>query len=220
MRRLAHPVLELRLMRVRSFAVSVWAGTLFRFGIGALPFLLPMTLQLGLGMSAAAAGAITLANGLGALAMKPAARPLLRRFGFRTTLAVNGALSAAGIAACALFAPGTPVLLLYAVLAGGSFLRSLEFTAFNTLAYADIPARRMSQASALYSTIQQVSLTLGIGIGAGALEAAMALSGRHVPASADFSAAFLLVAGISALAAPLCLRLSRDAGAEVSGHRQ
>jgi EmrB/QacA subfamily drug resistance transporter len=219
MRRTARPVLELRLMANRSFAVSVHAGTLFRLGIGALPFLLPMALQLGLGMSAAAAGAITLANGVGALSMKPAARPVLRRFGFRTTLAVNGALSAAGIAACAVFSPATPLWVLYAVLAGGSFLRSLEFTAFNTLAYADIPARRMSQATTLYSTIQQVSLTLGVGVGAGALEAAMAMSGRHAPAAADFAAAFLLVAAVSALAAPLCLRLPRGAGAEVSGHR-
>jgi hypothetical protein len=109
---------------------------------------------------------------------------------------------------------------LYLVLAGGSFLRSLEFTAFNTMAYADIPARRMSQATTLYSTVQQVSLTLGVGIGAGALEAAMALSGRHVPAIGDFLAAFLFVAALSAIAAPLCLMLPRDAGAEVSGHRR
>lgn len=219
MRSVMRPALELRLLRVPSFGVSVAAGTLFRFGIGAMPFLLPMTMQLGLGMSAAASGLVTLANGVGALAMKPAARPVLRRFGFRTTLAANAALSAAGIGLCALFAPGTPLWVLYAVLAGGSFLRSLEFTAFNTLAYADIAARRMSQATTLYSTIQQVSLTLGVGVGAGALEAAMALSGRAAPVAADFSVAFLVVAGLSGLAAPLCLLLPRGSGAEVSGHR-
>ena len=218
MRSTVRPVLEFRLMRMPSFGIAVYAGTLFRFGIGALPFLLPMAMQLGLGMSAAASGMITLANGVGALAMKPAARPVLRRFGFRRTLAVNGLVSAAGIALCALFNTGTPLWVLYAVLAGGSFLRSLEFTAFNTLAYADIPARRMSQATTLYSTIQQVSLTLGVGVGAGALEAAMALSGREAPAIGDFSVAFLAVAALSALAPPLCLLLPTHAGAEVSGH--
>jgi EmrB/QacA subfamily drug resistance transporter len=219
MRRTVRPALEFRLMRLPSFSIAVYAGTLFRFGIGALPFLLPMAMQLGLGMTPAASGLVTLANGVGALSMKPAARPVLKKFGFRTTLAVNGALSAAGIALCALFRVGTPLWVLYLVLAGGSFLRSLEFTAFNTLAYADIPSRRMSQATTLYSTIQQVSLTLGVGVGSGALEAAMALSGRHVPAIGDFAVAFLAVAALSALAAPLCLRLPRDAGAEVSGHR-
>ncbi|MCC7283248.1 MAG: MFS transporter [Acetobacteraceae bacterium] len=221
-RHMAHirrPVLEFRLMRVPSFGISVYAGTLFRFGIGALPFLLPMAMQLGLGMSAAASGMITLANGIGSLAMKPAARPVLKRFGFRRTLSVNALLSAAGIALCAVFNADTRLWVLYAVLAGGSFLRSLEFTAFNTLAYADISARRMSQATTLYSTIQQVSLTLGIGVGAGALEAAMHLSGRAAPAIGDFSVAFLVVAALSALALPLCLLLPKDSGAEVSGHR-
>lgn len=220
MRRTVRPVLELRLLRLPSFGIAVYAGTLFRFGIGAMPFLLPMMLQLGLGMSAAASGLITLANGVGALAMKPVARPVLRRFGFRATLTVNGMLSAGGIALCALVRVGTPIGVLYAVLAGGSFLRSLEFTAFNTLAYADIPSRRMSQATTLYSTVQQVSLTLGVGIGAGALEMAMAVSGRHAPAIGDFSVAFLAVAVLSALAAPLCLLLPGGAGQEVSGHRR
>ncbi len=219
MRRVARPALELRLFRIPTFGIAVAAGTLFRLGVGAMPFLIPMALQLGLGLSAAAAGAITFVNGLGALAMKPAARPVLRRFGFRTTLAVNALFSALGIAACALFAPGTPVALIYAVLLLGSFLRSLEFTAFNTLAYADIEPRRMSQATSLYSTVQQISLTLGVAMGAAALEFSVRLGGHAQPESGDFRVAFLVVAGASALAAPLCLWLRRDAGAEVSGHR-
>ncbi len=218
--RTVRPVLEFRLMRLPSFGVAVTAGTLFRFGIGAMPFLLPMTMQLGMGMSAAASGMITLANGVGALAMKPVARPVLRRFGFRGTLIVNALLSAFGIALCSLFHVGTPVWVLYAVLTVGSFMRSLEFTAFNTLAYADMNARRMSQATSLYSTVQQVSLTLAIGVGSGALEVAMHISGHAAPTMADFSTAYLVVAGLSVLAVPLCLTLPRDAGAEVSGHRR
>ncbi len=220
MLRTVRPVLELRLMRVPSFGVSVYAGTLFRFGIGALPFLLPMALQLGMGMSAAASGMITLANGVGSLAMKPMARPVLRALGFRTTLVLNALLSAVGIGLCALFQVGTPVWVLYAVLASGSFIRSLQFTAFNTLAYADMGPRRMSQATTLYSTVQQISLTLAIGVGSGALEIAMRLSGHTAPQMADFQVAFLAVAAFSGLAAPLSLALPGNAGAEVSGHRQ
>lgn len=213
------PVLELRLLWVPTFGVSVAAGTLFRFGIGAMPFLLPMALQLGMGMSAAASGMITLANGLGSLAMKPVAQPLLRRLGFRRALVANAVFSAVGIAACALFDVGTPISVLYAVLAAGSFLRSLQFTAFNTLAYADMNARRMSQATTLYSTVQQISLTLAIGVGSGSLELAMHFSGSTAPTIGDFSLAFLVVAALSALAAPICLLLRADAGAEVSGHK-
>jgi EmrB/QacA subfamily drug resistance transporter len=218
MRRVARPALELRLARIPTFGLSMAAGTLFRLGVGAMPFLIPMTLQLGLGLSAAAAGAITFVNGLGALLMKPAARPVLRRFGFRRVLGVNALVSSLGIAACAVFAPGTPLWVIYAVLLVGSFLRSLEFTAFNTLAYADIPARSMSQATSLYSTVQQLSLTLGVAIGAGALEFSVRVGGHTHPEPDDFALAFLVVAAASALAAPLCWFLAKDAGQEVSGH--
>ena len=206
-------------MRVPTFAVSVVSGSLFRVGVGALPFLLPLTLQFGFGKSPAESGFITFASSAGALAMKPVTQALLRRFGFRAILVWNGALSAALIGACAGFDPSWSAAGLVAVLLAGGFARSLQFTAFNVLAYADIPRARLSAATSLYATLQQVSLTLGITAGAAALAAAAALAGHDEPTGADFSAAFLAVAAVSLLAAPAALRLRRDAGAELSLHR-
>ena len=130
----------------------------------------------------------------------------------------NAGLSAVLLAACAAFRPAWPVAGLYAVLVAGGFLRSLQFTAYNTIAYADIPRPRMSAATSLYSTIQQLSLTLGITVGAAALQGSTMLSGRVQPGLPDYSAAFLAVAAVAVLAAPMALRLPRDAGDEVSGH--
>jgi len=217
-RRTADPLLDVTLMRVPTFAVSVIGGSLFRVGVGAVPFLLPLMLQLGFGQSAAQSGLITFAGALGAIVMKPATQFALRWFGFRTTLAWNGALSAVLLGACAAFRPSWPFVAIYAVLLSGGFLRSLQFTAYNTIAYADIPRPRMSAATSLYSTIQQVSLTFGITIGAAALEASTLLSRRAGPSSEDFSAAFLVVAAVALLAAPVSMLLPRDAGAEMSGH--
>lgn len=217
-RRRADPLLDFSLMRVPTFAVSVASGSLFRVGIGALPFLLPLTLQLGFGKSPLQSGLITFASSAGALAMKPITQAMLRWFGFRTTLVWNGALSAALIAACAAFDASWPAAGLVAVLLAGGFVRSLQFTAFNTLAYADIPRARLSAATSLYATLQQVSLTLGITAGAAALAASAALGGGE-PAASDFSAAFLVVAAVSLLAAPVALLLRPDAGAELSLHR-
>ena len=107
-RRHPHPVLDLTLMRYRTFAVSVWSGTLFRVGIGAIPFLLPLMLQLGFGDTAAKSGAITFASSAGALVMKPVAQRVLWRLGFRGTLVWNGVLSAALLGLCAGFAPDGP----------------------------------------------------------------------------------------------------------------
>jgi EmrB/QacA subfamily drug resistance transporter len=213
-----HPVLDFSLMRVPTFASSVIAGSLFRVAVGAMPFLLPLMLQLGFGDSAMQSGLITFAAAAGALAMKPAAQPVLRRFGFRLTLIVNGALAAAFIAVCALFSPAWPSLLLDGILLLGGFFRSLQFTAFNTIAYGDIARARMSAATSLYSTIQQLTLTLGIVIGAASLEISESLRHHAQAQVSDFSAAFLLIGAIACLAVPICARLQDDAGEALSGH--
>ena len=217
-RRHAHPVLDLSLLRIPTFGVSVLGGSLFRIGIGAIPFLLPLMLQLGFGDSAAESGLITFASSAGALLMKPATQGALRWAGFRTTLLWNAVLSAALLALCAGFRPWWPTAAIYAALLLGGFFRSLQFTAYNSLAYADIPRSRMSAATSLYSTLQQLFLTLGIAVGAASLEVTMALSGDTRPAFSDFTTAFLVVAFISLLAAPASLLMPREAGAELSGH--
>jgi EmrB/QacA subfamily drug resistance transporter len=218
-RRLSDPLLDLALLRIPTFGVSALAGSFFRIGIGAIPFLLPMMLQLGFGQSAAQSGLITFASSAGALAMKPIASPLLRAVGFRDTLVWNAVLSAGLLAFCAGFRPDWPILAIYAVLLMGGFARSLQFTAYNTIAYADVPNARMSAATSLYTTIQQLSLTLGITVGAMGVNLATWLSGHAAPGTADYGLAFLGVALISLLAAPASLPLAADAGSELTRSR-
>ncbi len=213
------PLLDFSLMRLPTFAVSVFAGSLFRIGIGAVPFLLPLMIQLGFGRSAAQSGMITFATALGAIGMKPATTRVLRRFGFRTTLAANGLFCAALLCCCAAFRPTWPIAAIYAVLLVNGFTRSLQFTAYNTIAYADVPPARMSAATTLYAVLQQVSLTVGIPISAGVLQMAR-VSGHHAaPQTADFTLAFLVVAAISLLASPASLLMPKGAGREMSGAR-
>ncbi len=214
------PLIDLTLFRIRTFSVAVGAGTMFRIGIGAVPFLLPMMLQLSFGHSAAESGLITFVSSLGALVMKPVAVGVLRRLGFRHTLVWNAILSAVLLGMCAWFAPSWPVVLIYAVLLSGGFFRSLQFTAYNALAYADVPRERMSAATSFYSAMQQISLTLGVSAAAASLTVTMALSGHAEPLLSDFSSAFVVVALISLCAAPLALTMPRNAAAEMSGHRR
>jgi len=213
------PLIDFSLLRYRTFLVSVIAGTLFRVGVGAIPFLMPMMLQLTFGRSPVQSGLITFASSAGALVMKPVSMTALRHFGFRDTLLVNGAVSAVLLGLCGAFRPAWPLAAIYLVLLAGGFLRSLQFTAYNALAYAEIPRARMSAATSLYSTIQQVSLTLGISIGAAALTVAMSLGGHATPMVADFSVGFLVVALFSFVAAPVSLLMPRDAASDLSGHR-
>ncbi len=217
-RRHPAPLLDFTLLRIPTFLVSVLAGTLFRMGVGAVPFLLPMMLQVGFGRSAAESGMITFASSAGALVMKPAAMTALRRFGFRDTLLVNTIISAVFLAVCAAFRPAWPAALIYLALLLGGFFRSLQFTAYNSIAYAEIPRERMSAATSLYSTFQQVSLTMGVSVGAAVLEISMRGLGHATPGLADFSAGFIVIGILSALAAPATLLMPRNAGEEMSGH--
>ena len=213
------PLLDLSLMRLPCFGVALTAMMLFRTGIGAIPFLLPMMLQVGFGKSAVQSGLITFASSAGALVMKPATQHTLRLFGFRDTLVWNGVISAVMIAICAAFRPTWPAAAIYAALLIGGFFRSLQFTAYNTLAYGDVPRARMSSATSLYVTCQQLAATIGISAGAVSLEISMAMAGHAAPLPIDFSHAFLVVAMFTLVAAPIALWMPRNAGDELTGPR-
>jgi EmrB/QacA subfamily drug resistance transporter len=219
-RRRPHPVLDLSLLAVGTFRAAVIGGFLFRVGVGAIPFLLPLLLQLGFGMNPLQSGLLTFAAAVGAITMKMTARRILRRFGFRDVLTFNALISAASIAACALFEAATPAAVILAVLLLGGFFRSLEFTSINALAYSDVARERMSRATSFAGVGQQLALSIGVGLGALILHVVVALRGGEEAAARDFAPAFLVVAGISALAALVFRRLPQDAGAEVSGRQQ
>ncbi|MBW6527942.1 multidrug efflux MFS transporter [Sphingomonas sp. RHCKR7] len=215
--RVPHPILDLSLMRVPTFRLSVLGGSLTRITQGAQPFLLPLVMQLAFGLSAAESGSMTLATAMGSFAMKGTAPRLLRRFGFRTSLVWLGLLSSASYALCGLFRPDWPLPAVFAVMLVSGFLMSFQFTAYNTIAYDEIAKERMSAATSFYSTFQQLMLSLGICAGATALHVSMAAGGRTRPDFPDFSAAFWTVTAISLGALFVNLRFDPKAGAEISG---
>lgn len=219
-RGMAHPVLNLSLLRIPTYRIGVVGGSAFRTGIGAIPFLLPLMLQLGFGLNALQSGLITFASAAGALIMKTAAKTILARFGFRRVLTANALLGAAFLAASGLFTPATPHWLMLGVLLVGGCFRSLQFTGINALSYADVSNKEMSGATSLSSVAQQLSLSLGVTIGAFALEAANLFNGGNALGAGDFWPAFVLVGLISASSVLWMARLAPDAGSEVSGHGQ
>nr|WP_294501315.1 MFS transporter [uncultured Rhodopila sp.] len=218
-RRTPRPMLDFRLLRIATFRMSVFCGSLSRIAVGALPFLMPMMFQLGFGLSAVSSGLITFVTSIGSLAMRACAPYFLRRLGFRNVLTWIGALANGLLALSAAFRPGWPLPLIYAVLLANGFFQSLQFMAYNTIAYADVPRQDMSSATSFYTTFQQMSLTLGIAVSAAALAASIAVTRHTQPMLPDFSAAFLFVAAVSFMAPLLATRLDKGAGAELSGHR-
>jgi len=218
--RTAAPILDVALLRMRTFRASVLGGFVFRIGIGALPFLTPLMLQLGFGLSPFASGMITFAGAAGALAMKVTAPTILRTLGFRTVLLLNTVVCAASISAYGFFRPATPHALIIAILLVGGFFRSLQFTSLNTLAYAEIESLRMSRATTLSAVGQQLSLSFGVGLGALLLHATLLFHGREELGPDDFAPAYFAIAAISLASLLFFARLPRDAGAEISGKRE
>jgi EmrB/QacA subfamily drug resistance transporter len=218
-RRTPAPVLDLSLFSLPTFRAGVIGGFMFRIGAGALPFLLPLLLQIGFKMTPFQSGLITFATAVGAMTMKTAIPHILRRFGFRWTLTVNAVLSATALGACAAFRPGTPVWAMIAVLLIGGFFRSLQFTSVNTIAYAEVDARRMSRATSLVSVAQQLSISTGVAVGALVVETVLRLKGATTLTAAEFPPAFLIVAGIAAASAFIFAILPSEAGAELSGRK-
>ena len=213
------PILDFGLMRIATFRLSVLAGSLTRIAAGAAPFLIPSMLQLGFGMSAAQSGLITFTAPLGGLSMRFWARGVLRRHGFRSAMTANGAVGALLMLACAGLRPGWPFWTISTVLFLIGMAQALQFTAYNTIAYADVPAARMSAATSFYATFQQMTLTLGICIAVGSMAIARAVSGRDRLDLSDFSVGFIAVGLLALFAAPIASRLAADAGSELSGHR-
>jgi MFS family permease len=214
------PILDLGLFRTATFRAGVTGGFLFRMGMGASPFLLPLLLQVIFGMTPLESGLTTFVGSAGALLMKFAAPPLIRLLGFRTCLVAAALIGAGFSASTALFTQMTPREVMMAVLFVGGFFRSLLFTAMNSVVYSDIEQVEMSRATSLSSVAQQVALSMGVSIGALMLEGSMAVRGADALARSDFVAAFLVVGMLGVSAAPFFMRLRPDAGSAVSGHRR
>ena len=220
-KRTAHAILDLSVLRIQTFTASVVGGAFMRMGMGALPFLLAMLLQMGFGMNAQTAGLLTFTSAAGALLMKTTARPIISWFGFKRVLIGNQVITGVILMGYALFNITTPHVLIIATLLFGGFFRSLQFTALNTLAFADIRQDQMSRASSLSSMGQQLSQSIGIGLAAMLLSSLRAMHGStSALRAADVSPAFAIIGAISLLGLFYFIPLPRDAGAEVSGHRQ
>jgi len=218
-RRTGSPVLDFSLLRLSTLRAAIVGGFLFRLGIGALPFLLPLLMQTGFGLTPFRSGLVTFASAVGAMGMKTLAARIIRAFGFRNLMTVNALISAFFLAACALFTVSTPLLLIMIILVVGGFFRSLQFTAINTVAYAEVEPPQMSRATTLVSVNQQLALSAGVAVGAFSVETTMWLRHMSELDATVFAPAFLVVTVISTASCYFFWQMPDDAGHEISGRK-
>jgi EmrB/QacA subfamily drug resistance transporter len=221
MRRREHPLLDLQAMRVPTFRVVNASGMVYRLVISAAPFLLPLMFQVGYGWSAAQAGLLVMALFAGNVLIKPATSPLIRRFGFRTVIVGSSLAGALVFAGCALLTADSPIWLIVVLLFLSGVFRSIGFSGYNSLQFADISTAQMAGANTLSSTIQQIAAGLGVALGALTLRAADQLLGHDGSGAGNaggFQIAFAVLAVL--MLYPVLeglFGLHRRAGSEIAG---
>lgn len=219
-RRSSYPFIDLESMKLKSYALSIYGASGFRVAVAVLPFLLPLMFQISFGMTAFQSGLYLLALFAGDLSMKGFVIQVLRRFGFRRILIVNGMITSGSVALCAVISPATPPLLIIAILYFHGASRSLEFTCMTTLAYTEIPPERMGQANGFLSAVMQLSMGVGVAVGAVTLRLVAQAHGRTAgaPHLGDFHMAILCMSLLTLAPVFDSMGLSADAGAATSGH--
>ncbi|MGH8820383.1 MAG: MFS transporter, partial [Rhodoferax sp.] len=216
-RRKASPIIDLAILRYRTYRAAIFGGLPLRIAIGASPFLLPLMLQVGFGLSPLVSGILTVASAIGSLATRTVMAQTIRRFGFRSLLIGATVLASLFRASYGLFQPSTPHVLIFCVLLLGGLVNSMGMVALQTLGFSQITKPHMSHATTFSSMAQQVSVSLGVVIGAELVSAAAWWHGRsseHLLAQ-DFSPAFVVLSAITLLSLFFFVPLGHDEGAEL-----
>lgn len=216
MKRTKNPMINLATLKNKTFAVAIYGGSLFRIGVSAVPFLVPLMFQIGFGYDSFYAGMMLMIVFAGNLIIKPLTTPILKRFGFRPVLIVNGLLNALSLFLCIFIDQHSPFIITALILFAGGVTRSIQFTALNTVAFADTPTSDMANANTLFSTANQLSVGLGVAIGAISWRIGIMLAPENALPSMQFHIAFVIIALLSLIGLWDSVRLAKDAGAHVT----
>jgi EmrB/QacA subfamily drug resistance transporter len=200
------PLVQLKVLREQTLRITVTAGSLYRMVITAVPFLLPLQFQFVFGWTPLSAGLMVAALFLGNLTIKPATTPLMRRFGIRNVLLVNGIASVGCFGLLMLLRPGLSIVVMAVILYVSGALRSIGFTAYNSLAFSGIEGDDLTHGNTLNASVQE--LAAGLGIAVAALLLSLLVSYPYV---------YLELGVLLAATLIETLRLPRDAGSHVSG---
>jgi EmrB/QacA subfamily drug resistance transporter len=212
LRRTAHPLLDLSVLKVRTFRLTQSSGAVYRMTIVGVPFLLPLMFQDAFGWTPVRAGAFVLFLFAGNLAIKPATTPLLMRFGFKPVLSASVAAGAAAMVAIAFLTPNTPPVWIAALLVVSGIARSVGFSAYASLTFADLDQAQLPKANTLAAALSTLAEGLGVALGALALRFSAPAEGVVGAGVGPYRFAFLALAAVLVLPLVDALLMRRDAG--------
>ena len=156
---------DVTVLRIQTFRVGNASGSIYRLVITAVPFMFTLLFQLSFGWSATMAGAMVVALFAGNVAIKPFTTPIIRRFAFKPVLIFSNAAGAIVLASFLFVTAETPLAVIGVLLFVSGALRSLGFSAYNTLQFVDIEPEQTNNANVLSATLHQLGMSLGIAVG-------------------------------------------------------
>ncbi|MCF7694947.1 multidrug transporter subunit MdtD [Mycetohabitans rhizoxinica] len=207
-----HPLFSLELFHIHTFSVGLLGNLFARIGSGAMPYLLPLLLQVSLGYTPFHAGLMMLPVAAAGMASKRIVTTLIMRHGYRRVLLANTVLLGATMASFALMSPDQPLWIRLVQLAIFGSVNSMQFTAMNTLTLKDLGREGASSGNSLFSLVQMLSMSLGVTIAGALLATFTALFGHNAPSQTlpAFHATFVCVGVITALSAWIFGQLAPD----------
>lgn len=216
-RRTASAILDMSLFRYRTFRIAVGSSFVVRAAVvGALPFILPMMLQVGFGLTPFESGSITFVGAVATLVTRFLIGPMLRLLGFRSFLAGMALFGMLSMLLLAFVTETTPHAAIMAIIFSGTLFRVLQILGLDSVIFAEVRTAEVGQASCLLSVVKQLAASAGVAYAALVMQGAELFKDGPM-AGSDFRTAIIFVAVPLVLTVILSFRLSSEDGAEIAG---
>ncbi|MBB1149801.1 multidrug transporter subunit MdtD [Myroides sp. NP-2] len=216
-----HPLIKLDLFKIKTLNIGLIGNLVTRFGIGGMPLMIPLLLQLGFGYSAFYAGLMMIPQALSNLISRNFVVPIVKRFGYKKTLVFNTIATGILISLFFFVNEHTPFFIIILLMICNGAFNAVQFTSMNTISLADLDHTTSSDANSLLSVTQQLAISLGISISAMFLQLFRnsALDTPEHP-TAVFNYTFLVMGALTILSSVVFMKLNKNDGASLSGPQE
>lgn len=216
----SHPLIDLNLFKIRTLKIGIIGNLITRLGIGGMPFLIPLLLQVGYGYTATVAGLMMIPSALSNLMAKSMVVPMVKKFGYRNMLITNTFIL--GFLICLFFflKSDSPIQYILPLLFIHGGISSIQFTAMNTLSLADLDHTNSSEGNSVLTITQQLSQTFGISVAS--LVLGLFKNMKELTNGVDVQAfrySFLFLGVVTILSTLIFIQLKPNDGMAMSGHK-
>lgn len=219
-RKKPNPLIKLNLLKITTLRIGLIGNLITRFGVGGMPLMVPLLLQVGYGYSAFYAGLMMIPQAFSNLISRSFVIPIVKRFGYRNTLVFNTILTGMLISMFFFINQNTPFWVVILLMIGNGAFNAVQFTSMNTISLADLDNATSSEGNSLLSVTQQLAISLGISISAMFLilfkNSNIGLSGDNISV---FRYTFLVMGMLTVFSSFIFTKLDKNAGANMSGKR-